>query len=123
MLLTTTLITRNVMVIRFRPSSRLSALVLLAAGTVNAASLATTRQLPLSVATAAALEAVGACSRSGYLVTATVVDSSGLVKAVARGDGAPPHTLDSSRGKAYAAVTLGPNFREDTTSGIVATVG
>jgi len=62
------------------------------------------------------------CERSGYRVTATVVDQSGLIKAVAKGDGAPPHTLDSSRGKAYAAVSLGPNFNESTTSAIVARV-
>lgn len=55
-------------------------------------------------------------------VTATVLDASGMVKAVAKGDLAPPHTLDSSRGKAYDAVSLGPNFSENTTSAIVARV-
>ncbi len=39
-----------------------------------------------------------------------------------KGDKAPPHTLDSSRGKAYAAVSLGPNFSESTTSAVVAKV-
>lgn len=79
-------------------------------------------QLPLSVATEAAMAAVAACEATSYPVTATVLDASGLVKAVAKGDHAPPHTLDSSRGKAYAAVSLGPNFGEDTTSAIVAKV-
>ena len=68
------------------------------------------------------MEAVAVCERSGYHVTATVVDASGLVKAVAEGDLAPPHTLDSSRGKSYAAVSLGPNFGESATSAIVARV-
>jgi uncharacterized protein GlcG (DUF336 family) len=82
----------------------------------------TGKQLSLSLGMEAAMEAVTACEKSGYHVTATVVDQSGLVKAVAKGDRAPPHTLDSSRGKAYAAVSLGPNFNESTTSAIVAKV-
>jgi len=80
------------------------------------------KQLSLSIAMDAAMEAVAVCEKSGYRVTATVVDASGLIKAVAKGDLAPPHTLDSSRGKSYAAVSLGPNFSESTTSAIVARV-
>ena len=88
----------------------------------SANSLPTRKQLPLSLAMEAAMEAVAVCEKSGYRVTATVMDASGLVKAIARGDLAPPHTLDSSRGKSYAAVSLGPNFSEPTTSAIVARV-
>ena len=84
--------------------------------------LPTRKQLPLSLAMEAAMEAVAVCEKSGYRVTATVMDASGLVKAIAKGDLAPPHTLDSSRGKSYAAVSLGPNFSEPTTSAIVARV-
>jgi uncharacterized protein GlcG (DUF336 family) len=87
-----------------------------------AQSLPTAKQLPLSLANEAALEAVAVCEKSGYRVSATVVDADGLVKAVARGDKAPPHTLDSSRGKAYSAVSLGDTFSETTTSAIVARV-
>ena len=88
----------------------------------SAESLPTSKQLSLSLGMEAAMEAVAVCEKSGYRVTATVVDQSGLIKAVAKGDRAPPHTLDSSRGKAYAAVSLGPNFSENTTSAIVARV-
>jgi uncharacterized protein GlcG (DUF336 family) len=88
----------------------------------RADSLPTGKQLSLSLGMEAAMEAVTVCEKSGYHVTATVVDQSGLIKAVAKGDRAPPHTLDSSRGKAYAAVSLGPNFNESTTSAIVARV-
>src|SRR5260370_15419184 len=88
----------------------------------SADSLPTRIQLPLSLAMEAAMEAVAVCEKSGYRVTATVMDASGLVKAIAKGDLAPPHTLDSSRGKSYAAVSLGPNFSEPTTSAIVARV-
>jgi uncharacterized protein GlcG (DUF336 family) len=91
-------------------------------GPATAQSLPTAKLLPLTLANEAALEAVAACEKSGYRVTATVVDASGLVKAVAKGDGAPPHTLDSSRGKAYGAVSLGPNFGESLTSAVVARV-
>jgi len=85
-------------------------------------SLPTRKQLPLSVAMEAAMEAVAVCEKSGYRITATVMDASGVIKAIAKGDLAPPHTLDSSRGKSYAAVSLGPNFSEPTTSAIVARV-
>jgi uncharacterized protein GlcG (DUF336 family) len=88
----------------------------------SAQSLPTAKQIPLAIATEAVTEAVAVCEKSGYRVTATLVDAEGLVKAVAKGDNAPPHTLDSSRGKAYAAVSLGPNFGESTTSAIVARV-
>jgi len=85
-------------------------------------SLPTRKQLPLSVAMEAAMEAVAVCEKSGYRITATVMDASGVIKAIAKGDLAPLHTLDSSRGKSYAAVSLGPNFSEPTTSAIVARV-
>src|ERR1700746_708971 len=84
--------------------------------------LSTRKQISLAIAMEAAAEAVAMCEKSGYHTTATVLDASGAVKAVAKGDLAPPHTLDSSRGKAYAAVSLGPNFSETTTRAIVARV-
>ena len=77
---------------------------------IAAQELPSMKTLPLSLANEAALEAVATCKRNGYSVTATVVDASGLVKTVAKGDGTQPHTLDSSRAKAYTIVTLGPIF-------------
>ena len=56
--------------------------------------------LPLALASAAAAEAVAACELQGYRVSAAVVDRAGLIKALIRGDGAAPHTLDSSRAHA-----------------------
>jgi uncharacterized protein GlcG (DUF336 family) len=108
----------------FRPLMTVSLLCTSALFSMSASadSLPTRKQLPLSVAMEAAMEAVAVCEKSGYRVTATVMDASGLVKAIAKGDLAPPHTLDSSRGKSYAAVSLGPNFSEPTTSAIVARV-
>jgi uncharacterized protein GlcG (DUF336 family) len=92
------------------------------ASAASAETLTARKQLSLSIAMEIAMEAVAACEQSGYHVAATVVDASGIIKAVGKGDLAPPHTLDSSRGKAYAAVSLGPNFSENTTSAIVTRV-
>ncbi|WP_207062610.1 heme-binding protein [Motiliproteus sp. SC1-56] len=69
--------------------------------------LPTQKVLPLEVATALAQHAIAACAEAGYAVSATVVDTSGVVRAQLRGDGAGPHTLESSRKKAYTAVSLG----------------
>lgn len=62
--------------------------------------------LPLDLANKAVLAAVNQCKGDGYKVSAAVVDRAGLVKAHLRGDGAGPHTLDSSRRKAYTAASL-----------------
>ncbi len=42
------------------------------------------------------------------LVTVTVVDTSGLVRVVLRGDGASPLSLDTSRSKAYTLAVFAP---------------
>lgn len=63
--------------------------------------------LPLALASKAAAAAVDKCSKDGYKVSATVVDRGGVIRALLRGDGAGPHTVDSSRKKAYTAASLG----------------
>jgi uncharacterized protein GlcG (DUF336 family) len=71
--------------------------------------------LPLKLAIEAAAEAVRFCEASGYNITATVVDASGVVKLQAKGDHSTIHTKDSSFRKAYTIVTMGPIFKLDTT--------
>ena len=66
--------------------------------------------------------AVETCAHDGYRVSAVVLDDAGLVVAVLRGDGATPHTLDSAKGKAYSAVTLGPISGLQKTSAIAARI-
>jgi len=66
-----------------------------------------TAEIPLAVAQQAVSAAVERCRTDGYRVSAAVVDRAGLVKALLRDDGAGPHTLDSSRRKAYTAASLG----------------
>jgi uncharacterized protein GlcG (DUF336 family) len=62
--------------------------------------------LPLAMATKAAQAAIEACKKDGYRVSASVVDRAGVLRAMGRGDGAGPHTVDSSRKKAYTAASL-----------------
>jgi len=69
------------------------------------------KNVALSLAQEAATAAIDQCRKDGYRVTVAVVDRSGQVKIVLRDDGASPHTLDSSRRKAYTALT----FRTSTT--------
>ena len=62
--------------------------------------------LPLALATKAAAAAQDKCKQDGYRVTVAVVDRAGVLKALIRGDGAGPHTTDSSAKKAYTAASL-----------------
>lgn len=62
--------------------------------------------LPLSLAAKAAQAAVDKCLADGYRVSAAVVDRGGNVRALLRNDGAGPHTVESSRKKAYTSASL-----------------
>ena len=42
----------------------------------------------------------------GYRVTVAVVDRAGVLKVLMRGDGAGPHTVESSAKKAYTSASL-----------------
>jgi uncharacterized protein GlcG (DUF336 family) len=68
--------------------------------------------LPLALATKAASVALEKCAKDGYKVTAAVVDKAGVLRAQLRGDGAGPHTVDSSRRKAYTAGSTGRTTSE-----------
>jgi uncharacterized protein GlcG (DUF336 family) len=74
--------------------------------------------LPLSLAIDAATEAIRSCAAHGYAVSASVVDTSGVVKLQAKGDHSTIHTQDSSFRKAYTVVTFAPIFNLDTSSQI-----
>ena len=62
--------------------------------------------LPVALAGKAAQAALDACKKDGYRVSASVVDRAGVPRAMLRADGAGPHTVDSSRKKAYTAASL-----------------
>jgi len=62
--------------------------------------------LPLHVANRAIHAALEACKKDGYRVSVAIVDRAGVLRAMERGDGAGPHTVDSSRKKAYTASSV-----------------
>src|SRR5256885_12166173 len=62
--------------------------------------------LPLTLASKAAAAAQEKCKQDGYRVSAAVVDRAGVLKVLMRGDGAGPHTTNSSSKKAYTAASL-----------------
>jgi uncharacterized protein GlcG (DUF336 family) len=62
--------------------------------------------LPLGMANLAIQAALDACKKDGYRVSVSVVDRDGVLRAMERADGAGPHTVDSSRKKAYTAASL-----------------
>lgn len=80
--------------------------LLMTTGLVCAKPLPTVPLLPLDLAHKAVLAAVTACSKDGYRVSAAIVNRDGILKAFARADEAGPHTVDSSRHKAYTAASL-----------------
>lgn len=68
--------------------------------------------LTLDLSTKAAMAAVQQCLDNGFKVSVAIVDHAGLLKVQLKADGAGPHTLDSSRRKAYTANSLrGPTQR------------
>lgn len=62
--------------------------------------------LPIGLAGKAIQASLDACSKDGYRVSVSIVDRAGVLRAMARSDGAGPHTVDSSRKKAYTAASL-----------------
>lgn len=68
--------------------------------------------LALKIAQKAANAALAKCEEGGYQVSVTVVDSGGNVKVLLRGDGAGPHTQDSSAKKAYTASSIRRSTQE-----------
>lgn len=66
----------------------------------------TQKVLPLELSTQAAMAAIKKCHDDGFKISVAIVDQSGLLKVQLKADGAGPHTLDSSRRKAYTANSL-----------------
>ena len=62
--------------------------------------------LPMGHAGKAIQASLDACIKDGYRVSVSIVDRAGLLRAMVRADGAGPHTVDSSRKKAYTAASL-----------------
>ena len=76
------------------------------AGVSVAEDLSKESVLPLGLANKAIYAAIESCKKDGYRVSVSVVDRAGILRAMGRADGAGPHTVDSSRKKAYTASSL-----------------
>ena len=83
----------------------------------------TAHRLSAALAAEAVTQAVAACAKQGYKVTAAVVDSDGVTQALLRGDGASMTTLSAARDKAYTVLMLGAPRNEDTSSAIAQRIG
>jgi uncharacterized protein GlcG (DUF336 family) len=83
----------------------------------------TTHRLSAALAAEAVTEAVAACAKQGYKVTAAVLDTDGVTQALLRGDGASMTTLGAARDKAYTALMLGAQRNEDTSGAIAQRMG
>ena len=104
----------------FLPSAATSiaAMLLLLSHSAEAQVAESGYSLPLSLAVEAATEAIRSCEAHGYAVSASVVDTSGVVKVQLKGDHSTVHTQDTSFRKAYTLVTFGPIFNLDTSTQI-----
>ena len=67
----------------------------------------TTHRLSAALAAEAVAEAVAACAKQGYKVTAAIVDTDGVTQATLRGDDASMTTLGAARDKAYTSSCWG----------------
>ena len=75
-------------------------------GFPQAESLPKEAVLPLALAQKAAAAGLAKCEEGGYKVSVAIADRGGNLKVLLRGDGAGPHTTDSSFRKAYTAASL-----------------
>ena len=80
--------------------------VVFAAAPAVAQEVITEKALSLDMAHAIAQGALEKCRADGYHVSVTVLDRDGLVKAAFRDDGSGPHTIVTSRRKAFTSVTF-----------------
>ncbi|MBA5865240.1 MAG: heme-binding protein [Nitrospira sp. CR1.3] len=93
-------------------AKKLSATLLLVSCLLSATAVCAAEELPkesvlpLAMASKAVHASVEACKKDGYRVSVSVVDRAGELRAMGRADGAGPHTIDSSRKKAYTAASL-----------------
>lgn len=64
------------------------------------------KALSLDLAQAIAQGALEKCRADGYHVSVTLLDRGGLIKVVLRDEGSGPHTIDTSRRKAFTSLTF-----------------
>jgi uncharacterized protein GlcG (DUF336 family) len=75
-------------------------------GSASAQGVLTVKDVSLGLAQAIAQGTIEQCRKDGFRVTVTVMNRAGQVVVVMRDDGTSPHTVDTSRRKAYTAVAM-----------------
>jgi uncharacterized protein GlcG (DUF336 family) len=83
----------------------------------------TNHRLSAALASEAVTEAVAACAKQGYKVTATLIDTDGVEQALLRGDGAAMTGFTASRDKAYTALMLGAPRNEESSAAVTQRLG
>lgn len=83
------------------------ALTGLSAAPAKSADVLATHRLSAAISTDLVTDAIAACSKLGFAISAAVVDDDGVTQALVRGDGAGIHTMQAAHDKAYTAVTYG----------------
>jgi uncharacterized protein GlcG (DUF336 family) len=81
--------------------------VLFSSPAFAAEKLPTAPYLPLDMAQKIANAAMDKCIKDGYRVSVAIVARSGETKVLLRADGASPHTVGSSTGKAFTSASMG----------------
>ena len=83
----------------------------------------TTHRLSAGLAAEAVTEAVAACAKQGYMVTAAIVDTDGVVQALLRGDDASMVAFATASDKAFTVLMLGATRNEDSSGAIAERIG
>lgn len=74
--------------------------------TASAQGVLAVKDVSLGLAQAIAQGVIDQCRKDGFRVTVTVMNRAGQVVVVLRDDGTSPHTVSTSRRKAYTALAL-----------------
>ncbi|RJE24499.1 hypothetical protein PHISCL_03191 [Aspergillus sclerotialis] len=74
--------------------------------TAASTSLLQEQNIPIDLALELSQNAVQACAKEQYSVSAAVVDREGVLRALLRADNAAIHTPDAARRKAYTATSF-----------------
>lgn len=98
-------------------------LVVVGAIPASAEGVVTAHRLSAGLAVEAVSEAVSACAKQGYKITAAIIDLDGVEQAVLRGDGAMMTTIDAARDKAYTALMLGAGRHEESSGAVAQRMG
>ena len=98
-------------------------LIIAFAASAQAQTVLTMHRLSAALASEAVADAVANCAAKGYKVTASIVDTDGVVEAMLRGDGASMTTPDAARDKAYTALMLGGPRNEDSSAAVAKRMG